>query len=165
MSAEKNHLSRSDAEKDLEAQDSLLQSIKTANAVTMTEPVGDEHQSITGKTRECLGIQEGQAAELMISVGAVKDEEDKVVGERIWIRAEAEEKGQKVTKFIPAAREFEGLILPEGNFTDEEALVLSAMIKGLRQTKESGQLPALCDNLSFIDYPSHEVRKLPGIEE
>lgn len=125
------------------SQESLLEGIKFANALTMVDPIGQEDRSVADKVREILCIGDGCPADLMVTVGDVYDDHNQIIGEKVWVRADCLEDGQEIAKFTPVAYEYEGLILPEDNFTAEEAMALSAMVRGLREARQNGQLPNL----------------------
>jgi hypothetical protein len=163
MSAETSYIPLPEPD-EIEAQKSLLETMQTANALTMTEPLGEASESIADKVRTRMGIPPGQAANLAVSVGAVKDGEHKPMGERIWVRAEIEEPTQRVIRQMPVARVFEGTILPEEGITSEEAVALNGMVVGLRVAKKLGILSRLDSSLSSINNPYAAMRALSPLK-
>ncbi len=151
----------------IDAQKSLLDTIKTANAYNMDNPLGGESESIVEKVRTRRGIGEGVVANLAVSVGKVKDEKGNGAGERVWVQTATpapENPNQANFSYTPIARVFEGAVLPEDGFVSEEAMAVGGMVEGLKEAKRIGVLTHLSPDLTSVQDPTTMLMMLPPVK-
>ena len=153
--------------KNIDVQKDLLDTIKTANAYNMDSPLGGESESIAEKVRAKRGIAEGEVANLAVSVGKVKDEKGNEAGERVWVQTATpapENPNQTNFSYTPIARVFEGAVLPEDGFVNEEAMAVSGMVEGLKEAKRIGALTHLSPDLTSVQDPTTMLMMLPPVK-
>lgn len=161
------------SKEDIKAQEALLDTIHTAQALEMSIPVGDEQESIIKKTRARLGLVDGEAAELRVKVGKIYvPDSDHPNDERIWMEAKNKQGRVTTRKQVAVGSVLEGVLFPgeqiivsENGYVDEEVLALKAMVDGLRTAKESGALSQLNATASDIHDPYTAIMKLPPIQK
>ena|SRR5579884_3765431 len=171
MSADKQIKFSSPEEVDVKAEEELLDAIHTSQALAMSEPIGDETESIKEKVRSRLGLAAAEQPDLNVSVYKVSSAENAPANEKVWVQVRVRDGKQTTVKYIPVGQVLEEAVLtdekkflPDNGFVAEEVLALHGMAEGLRTAKEIGVITRLNETLDRVLSPFSSLAKLPPIK-
>ena len=68
-------------------------------------------------------------------------------------------------KYAKVAEVYEGMVYPNGEFTEEDTAAVLDMLAGLKQAKDSDVLRHLSSDLANINDPNAAIMRLPKVEE